>query len=175
MESRNVGVTASAIQEIRINNNPYTVEYPRWSRRRIEVITKSSADSHHGTFNFLFRDYHLNARDALAAQRPQEQRRIFEGSLFGPVGRSKNTSFLFSGAREQEDLVAVVFAQSPSGPINDNVPTPQVNSVASLRISRQWNENQAMFWQVNFQDRWQNNLGAGGHHAPRGRGAKPLS
>jgi hypothetical protein len=27
MESRNVGVTASAIQEIRINNNPYTVEY----------------------------------------------------------------------------------------------------------------------------------------------------
>jgi hypothetical protein len=70
MESRNVGVTASAIQEIRINNNPYTVEYPRWSRRRIEVITKSSADSYHGTFNFLFRDYHLNARDALAAQRP---------------------------------------------------------------------------------------------------------
>ena len=46
MESRNVGMTASAIQEIRINNNPYTVEYPRWSRRRIEVITKSSADSY---------------------------------------------------------------------------------------------------------------------------------
>lgn len=162
MESRNVGVTASAIQEIRINNNPYTVEYPRWSRRRIEVITKSSADTYHGTFNFLFRDYHLNARDALAAQRPQEQRRIFEGSLFGPVGKSKNTSFLFSGAREQEDLVAVVFAQSPFGPVKDNVPTPQVNSVAALRISRQWNENHAMFWQVNFQDRWQNNVGAGG-------------
>ncbi|HBY64193.1 MAG TPA: hypothetical protein DEH78_30595, partial [Solibacterales bacterium] len=162
MESRNVGVTASAIQEIRINNNPYTVEYPRWSRRRIEVITKSSADSYHGTFNFLVRDYRLNAREALAVQRPQEQRRILEGSLFGPVGRSRNTSFLFSGAREQDDLVAVVFAQSPFGPLNDNVPTPQVNSVASLRISRQWNENQAAFWQVNFQDRWQNNLGAGG-------------
>jgi hypothetical protein len=162
MESRNVGMTASAIQEIRINNNPYTVEYPRWSRRRIEVITKSSADSYHGTVNFLFRDYHLNARDALAAQRPQEQRRIVEGSLFGPVGKSKNTSFLFSGAREQEDRVALVFAQSPFGPVNQNIPTPQVNTVGALRISRQWNENHAMFWQVNFQDRWQNNLGAGG-------------
>ena len=32
MEMRNVGVTPSAIQEIRINNNPYTVEYSRWSR-----------------------------------------------------------------------------------------------------------------------------------------------
>lgn len=162
MEMRNVGVTASAIQEIRINNNPYTVEYPRWSRRRIEVITKSSADAYHGTFNFLFRDYHLNARDAFATERPREQRRIFEGSLFGPVGRSKSTSFLFSAAREQEDLVAVVFAQGLQGQINENVPTPQVNTVATLRISHQLNENQALFVQYNFQDRWQNNIGVGG-------------
>jgi hypothetical protein len=162
MEARNVGVTPSAIQEIRINNNPYTVEYPRWSRRRIEVITKSSTDRYHGTLNFLFRDYRMNARDALALRRPQEQRRIFEGSLFGPVGRSKNTSFLLSGAREEEDLVSVVFAQGPQGSINQNVPAPQVNSVASLRITRQLNQKQAMFWQINFQDRWQNNVGAGG-------------
>lgn len=162
MEMRNTGVTASALQEIRINNNPYTVEYPRWSRRRIEVITKSSADAYHGTLNFLFRDYRLNARDALAATRPQEQRRIWEGSLFGPVAKSKRTSFLLSAAREEEDLVAVVFAQGPRGPINENVPTPQRNSVASLRISHQLNDQQAMFWQYNFQDRWQNNLGVGG-------------
>lgn len=162
MEMRNAGVTASAIQEIRINNNPYTAEYPRWSRRRIEIITKSSADAYHGTLNFLFRDYHLNARDALAAARPQEQRRILEGSLFGPVAKSKKTSFLLSAAREEEDLVAVVYAQGPRGPINQNVPTPQVNTVASLRISHQFNDKQAMFWQYNFQDRWQNNIGVGG-------------
>jgi hypothetical protein len=162
MEARNVGVTASAIQEIRINNNPYTVEYPRWSRRRIEVITKSAADAYHGTFNFLFRDYHLNARDAFATERPQEQRRIFEGSLFGPLGTSKNTSFLLSGAREEEDLVAVVFAQGLQGLINENVPAPQVNTVAALRISHQLSDNQAVFAQLNFQDRWQNNIGVGG-------------
>ena len=56
MEARNVGVTPSAVQEIKINQNPYTAEYPRWSRRRIEVITKSATDHYHGTFNFLFRD-----------------------------------------------------------------------------------------------------------------------
>ena len=59
MEMRSVGMTASAIQEIRINNNPYTAEYPRWSRRRIEVITKSSADAYHGTLNFLDRRAHV--------------------------------------------------------------------------------------------------------------------
>jgi hypothetical protein len=76
MEARNAGVTASAIQEIKINQNPYTAEYPRWSRRRIEVITKTASDRYHGTFNFLFRDQHLNARDAFARERPPEQRRI---------------------------------------------------------------------------------------------------
>jgi hypothetical protein len=162
MEARNIGVTASAIQEIKINNNAYTVEYPRWSRRRVEVITKTAADRYHGTLNFLFRDYHLNARDPLAATRPQEQRRIWEGSLFGPIANSKRTSFLLSGARENEDLVSVVFAQGLHGPINQNVPAPQVNTVGSLRISHQLNDNQAMFWQVNFQDRWINNVGVGG-------------
>ncbi len=162
MEMRKAGVTASAIQEIRINNNPYTVEYPRWSRRRIEIITKSSADAYHGTFNLVLRDHRFNARDAFAVRRPQEQRRIFEGSLFGPVGRSRNTSFLLSGAREEDDLVPVVFAQGPAGLIRENVPAPQVNTVASLRVSRQWNARQATFWQVNFQDRWTDNAGVGG-------------
>jgi outer membrane receptor protein involved in Fe transport len=162
MEMRNAGVTASAIQEIRINNNPYTVEYPRWSRRRVEVITKSSADAYHGTLNLLFRDYRFNARDALAATRPQEQRRIGEGSLFGPVGRSRSTSFLLSAAREEEDLVAVVVARGLRGAIAENVAAPQVNSVASLRVSHQFNDKQAVFWQYNFQDRWQNNQGVGG-------------
>ncbi len=161
MEMRNAGVTPSAIQEIRINQNPYTAEYPRWSRRRIEVITKSSADRYHGTLNFLLRDYHLDARDAFAVSRPPERRRIFEGSLFGPVGSGKNTSFLLSGMRESEDLQAVVFAYGPNGTLSQNVPTPQQNTYASLRLSHQWSERSATFWQVNFQDRWQNNVGIG--------------
>ncbi|MBM3811732.1 MAG: TonB-dependent receptor [Acidimicrobiia bacterium] len=166
MESRNVGVTPSAIQEIRINNNPYTVEYPRWSRRRIEVITKTAADAYHGTFNFLFRDSQFNARDSFAAVRPPEQRRMMEGSLFGPIGNSKDTSFLFSGAREEENLVAFIFAQGLQGTIRENLPAPQRNSVASLRVSHQLDQKQAMFFQLNFQDRWQNNLGAGGTTLP---------
>ncbi len=162
MESRNVGVTASAIQEIRINQNPYTVEYPRWSRRRIEVITKSAADRYHGTFNLVFRDHRLNAREALAATRPPERRAIFEGSLFGPLGSGKNTSLLLSALRENDDLEAVVFAQGLAGPIRGNVPTPTRNSFVSLRITHQVNDRHVVFVQQNYQDRFQNNLGAGG-------------
>lgn len=63
------------------------------------------------------------------------------------MARSKTTSFLLSAAREEEDLVAVVYAQGLQGPIKENVPTPQVNTVASLRISRQLSEKQALFVQ----------------------------
>lgn len=166
MESRNIGVTPSAIQEIRINQNPYTAEYPRWSRRRIEVITKTTADRHHGTLNFLVRDHRLNARDAFARERPPEQRRVLEGSLFGPLGRSRDTSYLLSAMRESENLVSVVYAQTLSGLVIQNVPAPQQNTVASVRISRQLSDRNAMFWQVNYQDRWQNNLGVGGTVLP---------
>ncbi len=166
MEDRNVGVTPSAIQEIRINQNPYTAEYPRWSRRRLEVITKTAADRYHGTLNFLYRNHRLNAREAFAVDRPPEERRILEGSLFGPVGKNKKMSFLLSALREDENLQAVVFAQRPEGTISKNVPTPQQNTFGSVRISRQHTEKHAMFWQVNFQDRWQNNLGAGGTVLP---------
>lgn len=162
MEMRNVGVTASAIQEVRINNNPYTVEYPRWSRRRIEVITKSSAERYQGTFNFLFLDHHLNARNALAPEKPRDQRRMFEGSLFGPVGRSKKLSFLLSGAKQSEDLQAVVVAQGSHGAIQENVSAPQSNTYFSARLGWQASDRQAMFFQQNFQDRWMENIGVGG-------------
>ena len=83
MEQKNVGVSSSAIQQVKINQNPYSAEYSRPGRGAIEIVTKPTSQAFHGAFNFLFRDQHLNARDAFASVRPPEQRRIYEGSLVG--------------------------------------------------------------------------------------------
>jgi hypothetical protein len=166
VEMRNAGVSPSAIQEIKINENPYTAEYPRWSRRRIEVITKTATDSYHGTFNYLFRDASLNARPAFATVRPPERRNIWEGSLFGPVGKKGKSAFLLSGMRENDDLYAIVFAQTPKGLRSETTPTPDRNTMASLRLSHRFNDKHSAFWQVNFQDQHQNNLGVGGTVLP---------
>jgi Carboxypeptidase regulatory-like domain len=124
VEGSRAGVSASAIQEVKINQDPYSAEYSRPGRGRIEIITKPGSAADHGTFNFVFRDYRLNARDPFALIRPPEQRRIFEGNITGPLGHSKKTSFLISANREEEDSQATVFAQGLSGAIQETAPSP---------------------------------------------------
>src|SRR5262249_43199660 len=47
MEVHNAGVTASAIKEVRINQNPYSAEFFRPGRGRIEIITKDAGKAYH--------------------------------------------------------------------------------------------------------------------------------
>ena len=135
MEVNNLGVSPSAIKEIKINQDPYSAEYQRPGRGRIEVTTKPGSPEYHGTLNFIFRDAHLNARDPFALTRPPEQRRIYEGYLSGPVRRSKKTSFLFSVSRKEEDLQSVVVAEGLAGAIRANVPAPSRTLLLAGQIS----------------------------------------
>ncbi len=64
VEANGVAVSASAIKEIKINQDPYSAEFSRPGRGRIEVVTKPGTSEYHGTFNFIFRDAHLNAMRA---------------------------------------------------------------------------------------------------------------
>jgi hypothetical protein len=166
LESTRVPVSASATQEVKINNDPYSAEFSRPGRGRIEIITKPGSQDYHGTVNFLFRDSFLNARDPFALSRPKEQRRIFEGSLTGPIGHTKTTSFLITANRQEEDLQAVVYAVGVSGPIQQNVPTPQRNTELSGTINRLIGKTQLISFRGLYTDRTTQNLGVGGYTLP---------
>src|SRR3984957_18356428 len=97
IEMKGLGVSASAIQEVRINNDPYSAEYTRPGRGRIEITTKPGSSTFHGEANFIFRNAIFNAKNYFAPVRPPESRRIYEGHLAGPVGRGGHTSFITSG------------------------------------------------------------------------------
>src|SRR5207342_952686 len=84
VEVNSLGVSASAIQRIQINQDPYSAEFFRPGRGRIEVITKPGTDGYHGTLNLTFRDARLNARNPFSPVQTPEQRRIVEGSFGGP-------------------------------------------------------------------------------------------
>lgn len=149
VEVTSATITASAIQQVRINQNPYSAEFARPGRGNIEIITKEATSDYHGTLNFIFRDSVINARDPFALVRAPEQRRIIEGAISGPVGHSKTTSFLLSGHRQEEDLQSIVFAEGLSGPIRENVASPKRDTLISLHIRHQFSTNHSAYWQYN--------------------------
>ena len=162
MQVNNLGVTPSAIQEVRINQNPYSAEFARPGRGRLEIITKSTTTEYHGAANFIFRDSHFNARDPFALERPPEQRRIFEGVLSGPVGHSKSTAFLFSGERQEEDLQGIVFARGLDGDIRDSVAAPKRNTQVAFRVSQRYSQKHNVSWQYNDREFPSTNPNVGG-------------
>jgi outer membrane receptor protein involved in Fe transport len=166
MEVSNLGVSASAIKEIKINQDPYSAEFQRPGRGRIEVTTKPGSPEYHGTFNFTFRDAHLNARDPFAITRPPEQRRIYEGVLTGPVRRSKKTSFLLSVNRSEEDLQSVVFAEGPGGAIRANVPAPARTLLVAAQISHSFSDTNTLSVRESFLQESTDNQGVGGTTLP---------
>jgi len=147
VEATSATVTASAIQQVRINQNPYSAEFARPGRGNIEIITKEGTSDYHGTLNFIFRDSVMNARDPFALVQAPEQRRIVEGALSGPIAHSKTTSFLLSGHRQEEDLQSIVFAEGLNGPIRENVASPKRDTFVSLHIGHQFSSKHSAYWQ----------------------------
>ena len=134
VEANGPGVTPSAIQEVKINQNPYSALFSRPGRARLEIVTKGGTSDFHGTVNFLFRDSVFDARNTFASEKPPEQRQFYEGSLTGPLGRGKKTSFLLSLEQDVDDTQAFVNALGVNGPIRENVAAPIHHFFGSGRI-----------------------------------------
>jgi carboxypeptidase family protein len=161
-----LALSASAVQQIKINQNPYSAEFMRPGRGRIEIITKPGGQEYSGTFNLRFRDDDFNARNAFAAVKPPEQRRIFEGTLGGPVGDSKKTDFLLSGSYDSQDNQSIVFAETLSGPVQANVAAPFRNLLAAGVLTHQQGERNTQSMRFSHLGQRNTNQGVGGVTLP---------
>src|SRR6266851_3071567 len=132
-----VGVPASAIQEVRINQNPYSAEYSAPGKNRIEIITKNGSSDFHGSLETSFRDYRLDARNAFADTQPPEHLSLFDGYFSGPLGNSKKTTFQVSASQKQDDRQAIVYAQLSTGTFSQNFPNPQRSTYFLVGINRE--------------------------------------
>jgi hypothetical protein len=165
-------VSPSAVQEVHINQDPYSAQYYWPGRGQIEIITKQAADAYHGQFNFTFRDSAFNAQQDFSPSTPYEQRRIYEGSVTGPLFHAKKTMFLFSLNRAEEDLSAVVNAtvaptpDNPDGIYNVNVPAPTRDTEFSLRIGHQFSDKNSASIMYGFQDATNRNSSVGNQTLP---------
>lgn len=173
IEANGPGVTPSAVQEVRINNNPYSARFSRPGRARLEIITKSGSQDFHGSLNFMFRDSVLDASNAFALVKPPERRQYYEGSITGPLGHSKRTSFLLSlddDILDQQDIMdinAISVAESLGfGNIAQTLPNPTHHFFGSGRVFHDL-QNGDQFWiGYSYEHRSSQNQGAGGTTFP---------
>jgi hypothetical protein len=166
VEMNSLTVSASAIQQIKINQDPYSAEYPRPGRGRIEVVLKPGSQDYHGVGNIIFRDSALDAKNAFATLKPAEQRRVLEGFLGGPIAHSDKTSFTLSARAAADDVQAIVFADGPSGAIQQNVPAPYRNVLVAGTINHQRGDNTAMSVTLSYQNQSRQNQDVGGVTLP---------
>jgi hypothetical protein len=168
VEANRATVSASAVQEVQINQDPYSARYYYPGRGQMEIMTKSAADNYHGQFNFYFRDSAMNAQNALAPSKPYEQRRIYEGSATGPIPHASHSSFLVSVNRAEEDRNSVVSATvapttaDPTGAFSANVPAPTRDTEFSTRAGHLFGDRYSSYVQYSYQDWTGQNQGVGG-------------
>ncbi|MEO8679550.1 MAG: TonB-dependent receptor [Vicinamibacterales bacterium] len=162
MEVNALNVSASAISQIRINQDPYSAEYSRPGRGRIEILTKPGSQSYQGEFNAVFRDARFNARNAFSTDTPPEQRTTFEGFLGGPLGKGGKTSFMLSANDQRDDHTAFIHAVGPSGVIDDSLPQSSGRALVTGSITHQVSTRNTFSIRPNYQYESEVNRDAGG-------------
>jgi hypothetical protein len=173
IEANGPGVTPSAVQEVKINNNPYSARFSRPGRARLEIVTKSGSPQYHGSLNFMFRDSVFDASNAFAVVKPPESRQYYEGSVTGPIGHSKRTSFLLAldedllNQQAVVDSSAIAAAESLGfGPIAQTVANPTHHFFGSGRIFHDL-ANGDQFWiGYSYEHRSSDNSAVGGTTLP---------
>jgi len=166
LETREKGVAVTAIQEVRINQNPYSAEFSRPGHGRIEIITTPGSTEYHGTWQFLFRDHRLDARNAFAVRKQQEQRRVLAGHITGPLGRGRKDTFLLSLTREEADAQALIYARSLAGDIRQNFPNQARDTELSARWNRQVGDSNTFSLRYEWIDETTRGRGVGGFQLP---------
>jgi hypothetical protein len=166
MEANGPGVTASAVTSVKINQNPYSALFSRPGRARIEITTAGGTPRFHGTGNFLYRDSFFDARNPFAVTKPGEHRTYYEGSLTGPLSRSKKNTFLLALNLDHDDQQAIVVAAGPNGPINENVPNPTDHYFLSGRAFHDYGQANQIWIGYSLEHRVVANQGVGGTVLP---------
>ena len=150
------------MQQIRINQDPYSAEYSRPGRSRVEILTKPGTQQYHGEGSMIFRNAQFNARNPFSTTKPPEERLIYEGFLGGPLGASGKTSFVLSANDQTLNQQSFIYAAGPDGLIQDNLPHTSGQARVNGGITHQISDSNTFSIRPNYQYETDQNRGVGG-------------
>jgi hypothetical protein len=167
VESEALDAPLTSIRHIRVDNNPYSAEFSRPGRGRIEVITKHSIHRrYHGIFLNVFRNSALDARDPFATVRPRMQRDDSEAELEGPVSRGGAITFLAAEKFDLNNQSSVLAAQTLAGPLFRNLPNPARHENLFGRLNFRLSPTHKLSFTYRFSDRSLEGENTGGFDLP---------
>jgi carboxypeptidase family protein len=138
-----------AIQQIRINQNPFSAEFDNPGFSRIEIITKPGLGQWRGGGGFGYRNSALDARNAFALEKPDLSLARYNFNLGGPLIRKKASFFLYADRSENNGSGTTV-ATILAGQIVSNVPTSSKGFSFGLRADYLLNDKNTLNLNYNY-------------------------
>jgi len=134
-------IPSDAIRRIKVNRDPYSTEYRRPGKGRIEILTQDgSRRRFKGGVTFTWRTSAFDARNALSGTRQEVNRRSLQMSFGGPLWKKPGAhgagSFFVGGEYLTGVEDKVVAAQTLSGPLNAAVPARDRLTSAVARVDQ---------------------------------------
>jgi hypothetical protein len=123
----------SQIQEIRFRRNFFAADSHEPGFVSVDIRTRPGSDAFRASFDLGFRDEALNARNAFAPRKGEEQQRRFGVSLEGPLWKNRTSFALNTDGFDAFDSKTIVAALA-SGAFNDVVRRPSDRVNVNARI-----------------------------------------
>ena len=159
-----------AIQEFVISTQRFSAVNGRSEGAAVNVVTKSGGTDFHGSAFFFLRDKKLNASEVSPSNtslksKPPFNRKIWGGSLGGPINRGSHPTFFFFAVERQGEATSIPVASDALAELNlaqsigaqpaANLPTPYHDWRWNVRLDHTFNSKHNLF--VSYSD--QKNLG----------------
>ncbi|PYV08955.1 MAG: hypothetical protein DMG07_24325 [Acidobacteria bacterium] len=161
VESNELEVPIYSIARVEVNKNPYTAEFGRSGKGRIEVTTRRGSRHHYrADFSVLLRNSALDARNAFAKTKPLLQRAVPEFDLYGPLGRK--LVFYLAGRYYINNESAVIHAVKPAGRLVENFKSPDRNAYLLGRLDFKLASAHRLTLAYRFKNKSRRDQGVGG-------------
>ncbi|MBI1760299.1 MAG: carboxypeptidase regulatory-like domain-containing protein [Acidobacteria bacterium] len=138
-----------AIMQIRLNQNPFSPEFSQNGSGRIEIITRPGNDNWRGSGGWGYRNAALDARNAFALQKPDQQMSRFNFNFGGPILKKKMSFNAFVN-RNDTTGQSTTIADTLDGRFVANVPSTSVSNFVGFRADYLINQKNTLNTSFNF-------------------------
>jgi hypothetical protein len=144
----------ATIKEIRINNDPFSAAYHELGSARVEIETKGGTDLQQGSVYFNYRNGALDARNAFSLVRPPLEHRDVGGWWSSRLFNERSFVFALLERQAHEETIPVT-AFLPEGQFNANLPKPNRDKLASVRVDFLPSDRHTISLLFNHSNGWQ--------------------